>query len=66
MAMSLCDKCFENNWKFKKIGNYIRATCQWCAHEVEFKARKPKKPEPQQLTIFTIIEKQIKKRRQCG
>ncbi len=38
--MRACEKCFENNWKYKTIEDIIRATCNLCGHEVEFASRK--------------------------
>lgn len=37
--MRHCDKCLENNWRFEKIDNMIRATCNICGSEVEFGCR---------------------------
>lgn len=34
--------CLENNWSYDKIEDVIRATCQMCSYEVEFKARERK------------------------
>lgn len=41
--MSRCEKCLENNWRFEYIEEWIRATCQYCGHEVEFPSRRKKK-----------------------
>jgi len=39
MAMRPCEKCTENNWKFEQIDGWVRAICEMCGHEVEFRAR---------------------------
>ena len=41
--MRPCNKCLENNWSFEKVEDYIIATCNLCAHMVEFEAKKPNK-----------------------
>lgn len=38
MPMSYCSKCLENNWSFKEIEGYVRATCESCGFEVEWVA----------------------------
>jgi hypothetical protein len=43
--MKPCDKCLENNWKFKYNDGYVQATCEHCGHYVEFKSR-PKHNTP--------------------
>ncbi len=43
MPMSNCSKCFENNWSFEKVYEYIRATCKFCGHEVEFLSHQAKR-----------------------
>lgn len=40
MPMGMCDQCLENNWSFKYIEGYVRATCNLCGHEVEFQSKK--------------------------
>ena len=40
MAMSLCNQCNENNWKFKFAEGWVTATCEMCGFEVEFEAKK--------------------------
>ena len=41
-----CNNCLENIWEFEKLPDgYIRATCQMCGNEVEWKPQK-KKPKP--------------------
>ena len=42
MAMNNCNNCLENHWSYQHIDGWIRATCQFCSHEVEFKTKKPK------------------------
>lgn len=37
MSMRPCDKCFENSWEFQRVDGYVRATCRFCGHEVEWK-----------------------------
>lgn len=37
--MRHCEKCSENNWKFETIDGWVKATCTFCANEVEFRAR---------------------------
>lgn len=41
--MCLCNKCLENRWKFVKVNEFIRATCQYCGNEVEFEAKQEAK-----------------------
>ena len=43
MAMSPCDLCLNNTWKFEIIEKIVRASCQMCSNEVEFEVRKKKK-----------------------
>ena len=41
MAMGICNKCLENNWKFEKLdGFWIKAICQQCGNEVEWESKK--------------------------
>lgn len=37
--MRACEKCLENNWKYEYIEGYVRAECECCGYEVEFKAK---------------------------
>lgn len=39
MPMRPCQKCLDNNWSFKLIEGWVRATCKNCNYEVEFPAR---------------------------
>jgi len=39
MPMRPCEKCLENEWKYQKIDNIVRATCQLCGYEVEWEPR---------------------------
>lgn len=43
MSMSMCDRCLENNWNYEFIDGWIRATCNFCGHEVEFETKKAEK-----------------------
>jgi hypothetical protein len=39
--MNPCNKCLENNWTFQKLEHpWIRATCTFCSHEVEWETKK--------------------------
>ena len=40
MAMRECDKCLEDDWSFKKVDGWIKATCNQCGHEVEFESKR--------------------------
>ena len=53
--MSPCKQCLNNTWDFKKIENWIRATCKICGYEVEFSIKE--KPR---------VEKEGDKCRHCG
>jgi len=43
MPMYACQKCGENKWKFKFIEGWVRATCEFCGHEVEFESKEKEK-----------------------
>lgn len=62
MSMRPCDKCLENNWRFERIENVIRATCNLCGSEVEFDYRlRIRKSTPKIQT-----KKDSGKCRKCG
>lgn len=42
--MRPCSACQQNEWNFKKSGEYVQATCYYCGARVEWKP-KPKKPK---------------------
>lgn len=56
MPMRACEKCLENNWRFEKIEDVIRATCETCDYEVEFQARKSKYNRPRPWVRFETID----------
>ena len=43
MAMSSCKNCLENQWDFKIIEEWVKATCLLCDSEVMFLKRKRKR-----------------------
>jgi hypothetical protein len=56
MAMRPCDRCLENRWKYAVEEGVVTATCQSCAHEVQFPARrKPQRPiRPEKLLPVAV------------
>lgn len=56
MAMRPCDRCLENRWTFAVAEGVVTATCQSCAHEVQFAARrKPQRPiDPKKLLPVAV------------
>jgi hypothetical protein len=45
MAMRPCEKCLEECWgQFERIDGWVRATCQSCGHEIEWKPFKEFRP----------------------
>ena len=38
--MNLCNKCFENYWRFDKTDDEILAACQMCGNEIGFPMKK--------------------------
>jgi len=41
--MGFCKNCFDNNWGFKKVEDWIYATCKACGYEVSFLTKKARK-----------------------
>lgn len=69
--MRPCDNCLENKWLYEKLDNgFIKATCTFCTHEVEWdtgkapvqkdgdKCRKCKTPV--QLLPLKVTPKKLK------
>lgn len=56
--MRICNKCFENKWKYKFVEGIIIATCQICDNEIQFEARKKKSIKPEHLR--PVAEYQIR------
>ncbi len=61
--MQRCNNCLENNWDFKYIDGWIKATCNLCGHEVEFEAKKKNEVNKNCRKCDTeLIVKQAKKK----
>lgn len=43
MAMRACNRCLENRWAYEVTEGIVTATCQSCAHEVQFAAKKKRR-----------------------
>ena len=43
--MQACSNCLEKKWSYKFIDGWIKAECQVCGNEIEFKAKGKVKKE---------------------
>lgn len=58
--MRPCDKCLENNWKFKVEDGWCFATCI-CGHEVEWQLKEKRELQVGAISLYQERLKQYKR-----
>jgi DNA polymerase II large subunit len=58
--MQSCRNCLENKWSYKFVDGWVKAECQICGNEVEFKVKKERTEEELRNWNGPVAEYQIR------